>query len=65
MTNKTKHGFIRSLQSGVYTLQVNGSAHTYPVYCHMHEIPGCGTGGWTLVMKTDGDAVSYVTTFPL
>ncbi|CAB4019509.1 Hypothetical predicted protein, partial [Paramuricea clavata] len=26
----------------------------YPVYCHMTEIPGCGTGGWTLVMKTNG-----------
>jgi hypothetical protein len=23
----------------------------------MTEIPGCGTGGWTLVMKTNGDLV--------
>jgi hypothetical protein len=23
----------------------------------MTAIPGCGKGGWTLVMKTDGDKV--------
>ena len=26
------------------------------VYCHM-EIPGCGAGPWTLVMKIDGSKV--------
>ena len=27
------------------------------VYCHMSEIPTCGVGGWTLVMKIDGTKV--------
>ena len=25
----------------------------------MTEIPGCGKGGWTLVMKVDGDKVNH------
>ena len=31
-----------------------------PVYCHMsrHGLGACGGGGWTLVMKTDGNKVS-------
>ena len=31
-----------------------------PVYCHMSgkELGECGGGGWTLVMKTDGNKVS-------
>ena len=29
---------------------------TIPVYCHMEDF-GCGGGGWTLVMKTDGTKV--------
>ena len=28
-----------------------------PVYCHMGNF-GCGAGGWTLAMKTDGKKVS-------
>ena len=28
------------------------------VYCHMSSIPGCDAGGYTLVMKIDGSAVS-------
>ena len=32
-----------------------------PVYCHMtrHKLGACGGGGWTLIMKTDGNKVSY------
>jgi hypothetical protein len=26
----------------------------------MHEISGCGKGGWTLVMKVDGKEVNHV-----
>jgi hypothetical protein len=26
----------------------------------MTEIPGCGTGGWTLVMKIDGNKVKII-----
>ena len=31
-----------------------------PLYCHMsrHGLGACGGGGWTLVMKTDGNKVS-------
>ena len=31
-----------------------------PVYCHMtnHGLGACGGGGWTLVMKIDGNKVS-------
>lgn len=39
----------------VKTFTPNGYSH---VYCHMESIPGCGEGGWTLVMKIDGYSVS-------
>ena len=30
-----------------------------PVYCHMTDgLGACGSGGWTLVMKIDGNQVS-------
>ncbi|KXJ24964.1 uncharacterized protein LOC110246788 [Exaiptasia diaphana] len=29
------------------------------VYCHMTELPGCGGGGWTLVMKIDGTKPTF------
>ena len=33
----------------------------YPVYCHMSNLSAkCGGGGWTLVMKLDGDEVKHV-----
>ncbi|CAB4001209.1 Hypothetical predicted protein, partial [Paramuricea clavata] len=44
-----------SLSNGTYKLRNNESLEDYSVYCHMTEIPGCGTGGWTLVMKVDGN----------
>ena len=46
----------RESKSGAYYLKTEGGgvAHTY---CHMEEIPGCGGGGWTLVMKIDGKKV--------
>jgi len=31
-------------------------SQTIPVYCHMGNF-GCGDGGWTLAMKTDGTKV--------
>ncbi|CAB3985909.1 Hypothetical predicted protein, partial [Paramuricea clavata] len=45
----------RSLNNGVYQLQNTGSLEQYQVYCHMTELSGCGQGGWTLVMKMDGN----------
>ena len=33
----------------------------YPVYCHMSSLSAkCGGGGWTLVMKLDGDEVKHL-----
>ncbi len=48
---------FRSLSNGIYNLKDNNSLEQYDVYCHMSEISGCGQGGWTLVMKVDGDKV--------
>ena len=41
------------------TLQNNVTLEQYEVYCHMDEISGCGKGGWTLVMKVDGNQVIF------
>lgn len=49
--------YFSSLSNGVYKLQNNNSLEQYKVYCHMAEIPGCGEGGWTLVMKMYGKQV--------
>ncbi|CAB4005221.1 Hypothetical predicted protein, partial [Paramuricea clavata] len=51
--------FVRNLKNGIYYLQAKASSQKYPVYCHMTAIPGCGKGGWTLVMKTDGDKQTF------
>ena len=48
---------FRSLPDGSYKVEVKDSLEKYDVYCHMTEIPGCGPGGWTLVMKIDGNKV--------
>ena len=39
-----------------YTLQTD--VGKVPVYCHMTSIDGCGSGGWTMVMKIDGHKVT-------
>jgi hypothetical protein len=38
-------------------MQLNIYSSPYKVYCHMTDIPGCGGGGWTLVMKVNGNMV--------
>ena len=50
----------RSLSNGAYQLRSNDSLEEYQVYCHMTEISGCGSGGWTLVMKIDGNKVKII-----
>ena len=50
-----------NFNNGIYYLRANDSSQKYPVYCHMTAIPGCGKGGWTLVMKTNGSKVCHVT----
>ena len=50
-----------SASDGVYYLKLNESSEIYPVYCHMSNLSAkCGGGGWTLVMKLDGDKVKHV-----
>ena len=44
----------RRAKSQVYTLMLG--SRNIPMYCHMGDF-GCGGGGWTLVMKTDGAKV--------
>ena len=44
----------RRTKSQVYTLMLG--SRNIPVYCFMGDF-GCGNGGWTLVMKTDGTKV--------
>lgn len=46
----------RESGSGAYYLKTDEGvvAHTY---CHMEDIVECGGGGWTLVMKIDGEKV--------
>ena len=51
---------FRYLSNGVYKLKNNDSLEEYQVYCHMTEISGCGSGGWTLVMKIDGSKVKII-----
>ncbi|CAB4020141.1 Hypothetical predicted protein [Paramuricea clavata] len=50
---------FRSLPNGVHTMQLNISSSPYKVYCHMTDIPGCGGGGWTLVMKVNGSMNTF------
>ena len=49
-----------SLSNGVYQLRNYDLLEEYQVYCHMTEISGCGSGGWTLVMKIDGSKVKII-----
>ena len=46
--------YERRTKSQVYTLMLG--SRNIPVYCFMEDF-GCGSGGWTLVMKTDGTKV--------
>ena len=48
---------FRSTGNKAYPLLL-GSSLELDVYCHMtNDLAGCGGGGWTLVMKIDGDKV--------
>ena len=52
---------FRSVGNGVYQLRnIDFLKEGYQAYCHMTEISGCGSGGWTLVMKIDGSKVKII-----
>ncbi|XP_068747037.1 uncharacterized protein [Montipora capricornis] len=46
---------------GNYPIWPNGAdGQEVNVYCHMTKIPGCDEGGWTLVMKIDGNKPTFM-----
>ncbi|EDO45263.1 predicted protein [Nematostella vectensis] len=47
----------RFAKSGAYYLSVFGEKSR--VYCHMTDLGSCGGGGWTLVMKIDGNKQTF------
>ncbi|KXJ12878.1 hypothetical protein AC249_AIPGENE11704 [Exaiptasia diaphana] len=47
-----------SAPSGAYYIKTEQT--TTKVYCYMEDIPGCGGGGWTTVMKTNGHMVGVM-----
>ena len=53
-----KYLFTRKRENKAYLLKVESKQIL--VYCHMEaaELGECGGGGWTLVMKTDGEKVA-------
>ena len=60
LMQRFQHLLVRSLSNGVYQLRNYDLLEEYHVYCHMTEISGCGSGGWTLVMKIDGNKVKII-----
>lgn len=49
---------LSSLTDGIYEIQLHETSENYSAYCHMSELDQCGGGGWSLVMKIDGNKVS-------
>ena len=52
------HDVYSPLTDGVYEMQLNETSEKYSAYCHMSELDQCTGGGWTLVMKIDGNKAS-------
>ena len=55
----TQYPFTRMLENKAYLLNVE--SEIIPVYCHMEgttKLEACGGGGWTLVMKINGEKVA-------
>ncbi|XP_028396184.1 uncharacterized protein LOC114520158 [Dendronephthya gigantea] len=55
----------RKAINGVYTLNSIATNQSYDVYCHMANITACGGGGWTLVMKMNGENDTFIYNSPL
>ncbi|KXJ07832.1 putative skeletal organic matrix protein 5 [Exaiptasia diaphana] len=53
------HGYIlaMSAKSGVYYIKTHRTVTK--VYCYMEDISGCGGGGWTTIMKTNGNKKTF------
>ena len=53
---RLSYSFFRAVGNKAYPLQLG--SEMLPVYCHMtDDLGSCGSGGWTLVMKIDGNQV--------
>jgi hypothetical protein len=50
---------FRQAQDGVYRIKAKTSTNFTNVYCHMTPIEGCSGGGWTMVMKINGNKVIH------
>lgn len=44
---------------GSFYIRAKSPSQYAHVFCHMTPIPGCGDGGWTLVMKIDGNKQTF------
>jgi len=44
-------------ENKAYTLMVGG--RKFQAYCHFGNIPGCGNGPWTMVMKLNGNSRTF------
>lgn len=44
---------------GSFFIRAKSPTRYAHVFCHMTPIPGCGDGGWTLVMKIDGNKQTF------
>jgi len=47
-------------RSGSYYVVTDTPSRKSRVYCHMESLGMCGGGGWTTVMKLNGDKVWYL-----
>ncbi|XP_028518236.1 uncharacterized protein LOC110249889 [Exaiptasia diaphana] len=47
----------KSAKSGVYYIKTHRTVTK--VYCYMEDISGCGGGGWTTIMKTNGNKKTF------
>lgn len=44
-------------KNGPFKIKTNTTLGTSHIYCQMTSLPGCDGGGWTMVMKIDGNKV--------
>ena len=60
LKNILLYKFLFTRKRGNKAYFLNVESKLIPVYCHMKaaELGACGGGGWTLVMKTDGEKVA-------
>lgn len=50
---------ISDLANGVYNIQTEYGTGKTKTYCQMTSLKGCAGGGWTMVMKINGNKVLF------